>query len=273
MPLSDQIVKLRLVLLTAVFALAGFVLEIGPVGGVFSLVNKHLRIIDALSIEVQTLGFLAYLALPASALVGLHPFEEEPTRKDTPPVAAPLHTAPKGEAAGEQVRVRPELHQLRMLFTALGGYTLLKWLSLTLMMRFDLDPAERLHLFNFGFFFIALAWLMMWQFLRWFAQSRRWERLEVELVGVDISGVVAIIVLLAPLVFFINLFRGAVSAPLSLLITTALLYLTIAAAAALLWRARPSRLPQTIIGLYLCEGVIILLTILLAALELGIAGG
>ena len=183
MTLSDQQVKLRLVLLVTAFALVGFVLEIGPVGGVFSLVNKHLRIFEALSIELQTFGFLAYLALPASALVGLHPMEEEPTPKEPPPGEASLHPAGKGEAAREQVRVRPEWHQMRMIFIALGGYTLLKGCSLIFLSHFNLNPAERLHLFNFGFFYVALAWLVMWQFLRWYAHRRHWVRLQADWWG------------------------------------------------------------------------------------------
>ena len=272
MKLSDQMVKLRLVLLTAAFALVGFVLEIGPVGGVFSLVNKHLHILEALSIELQTCGFLAYLALPASAFFGLHPMEEEPTPKEPPPGEPSLETGGHGEAAGEQVRVRPEFHQMRMIFIALGGYTLLKGISLIFMTRFNLNPAERLHLFNFGFFYVALAWLVMWQFLRWFAQRRRWVRLQAELVGVDITGIVAVLLMLVPLLFLINLIRGAVSAPLSLQIPTVLLYMTIAAASTVLWFARPFSLRRTIIGLLVCGGVMVLLTVALALLERSIAG-
>ncbi len=270
MKLTDQTVKLRIVLLTAAFALVGFVLEIGPVGGVFSLINKHQRIADALTLELQTFGFLAYLALAASAFVGLHPSEEEPTPKETPPGEPALKAAGKGDTAGEEVRVRPELHQMRMIFTALGGYTLFKGISLMLMAHYGIDIAERLRLFNFGFFYVALAWLVMWQYLRWYAQRRKWIRLQAELVGVDVTRVVAVIVLLTPLLFAINLARGVVGGAHVLEITAGLLYLVIVIAAILLWLSRPFTLRQTIIGLLICSGAIVLLTALLAILEFSV---
>ena len=63
-----------------VATLIGFVLEIGPVAGIFPVVV-------ALSLELPTLGFLPYLALAASAAVGLHLSEEEPTPKEKKPEA------------------------------------------------------------------------------------------------------------------------------------------------------------------------------------------
>ena len=267
MKLSDQAVKFRLVLLAAAFALVGFVLELGPVGGVFSLMNKHERIIDALSIELSAFGYLAYLALAASAFVGLHPTEVEPTPKEPPPGEPSLKAAGKGEVAGEQIRVRPELHQMRMIFIALGGYALLKGISLNLMAQNGVDITMRLQLFKFGFVYVALAWFVMWQFLRWFAQRRRWVRLQAELVGADITRVVAIIILLAPAFFAIELAYGTVKTQTTLLLPTLLLYLVVVAASLLLWRARPLTLRRTVIGLLVCGAVIVLLTCVLGVLE------
>ncbi len=258
---TDQAVKFRLVLLTAAFALVGFVLELGPVGGVFSLMNKHARIIDALSMEWSVFGFLAYLSLAASAFVGLHPTEEEPTPKEPPQGEPSLKTAGKGEVAGEQVRARPELHQMRMIFIALGVYALLKWISLNLLAaQYGVDMASRLQLFKFGFIYVALAWLVMWQFLRWFAQRRRWVRLQAELVGADITRVVAIILLLAPALFLIELVHGTVNMHFWLLFPTLLLYLVIVVVSWLLWHAHPLTLRRTVVGLLICSALIVLCT-------------
>lgn len=268
---TDQTVKLRLVLLTAALGMLGFILEIGPVGGVFALINKGLRITTALSYELQALGFLAYLALAASAFVGLHPTEDEPTPKEKPPGEPALKSANESEVAGEQVRVRPDLHQMRMIFSALGGYALLKAVSLTLMTRFGLHAAQQLQLFNFGFFFTALGWLLLWQFLRWYAQRRRWIRLQAELVGADVNKVVAVIIMLKPLIFLVNLVRGEGSNGL-VTFTSLLIYLAVAGIAVLVWLARPLTLRRTLIGISLCGGVILLLTIVLAVLELYVTG-
>jgi len=267
MKLPDQTVKFRLVLLTAAFALVGFVLELGPVGRIFSLINKHERIIDALTIELSVFGFLAYLALAASAFVGLHMTEDEPTPKEPLPGEPSLKTAGKGEVAGEQIRVRPELHQMRMIVIALGGYALFKCLSISLMEQYGIDISRRLMLFKFGCVYVALGWLVMWQFLRWYAQRRRWVRLQAELVGADITRVVAIMLLLAPSLFAIELVHGTINTNLLLLLPTLLIYLVIMAASFLLWHARPLTLRRTVIGLLICGVLIVLLTGTLGVLE------
>jgi len=270
---SDQTLKWQLVLLTAAFALVGFVLELGPVGGVFSLINGGRPIADGASIELQALGFLAYLALAASAIVGLHPNEDEPTPKEPPPGEPALKSANENETAGEQVRVRPELQQMRMIFTALGGYTLLKVISLMLMTHLGLNPAARLPLFNFGFFYTALGWLVLWQFLRWYAQRRRWVRLQAELVGADITPIVGVVIILEPLFFLISLASGRLHGSGTLLLLTGLLQLTILIAAAFLWFARPLTLKRTVTSLLICGGVIVVLTVMMAIIERSITGG
>ena len=261
--ISDQTAKLYLVLMTAALALIGFVLEIGPVAAVFP------SVLTALALELPTFGFLPYLALAASAAVGLHLFEEEPTPKEKPP-ATPGQPLPEGEAVGQQVRVRPELHQSRMFFTALVGYALLKGVNLALMWQ----PAQAaginlLRAFSFGFVYVALGWFVMWQFLRWYARRRKWIRLQDELVGGDVTRIIAVVALINPVIFVVRdmvLQRLALSPPV---ITNLLLHLSLMAMAALLWYAHPVILRRTVAGLFAVGGAIILLTILQAILNGG----
>jgi len=263
---NDQLAKTHLVLITAVLALVGFVLEIGPVAGaVFP------TIAIALALELSTLGFLPYLALAASAAVGLHLTEEEPTPKEKKSEVpeAPQPT-PEGEMVGQRVRVRPDLHQMRMIFTALGGYAVLKGLTLALMwpqatVHYGILPEQLLYLFQFGFVYVALGWLVMWQFLRWYAQRRKWVRLQEELVGGNVTQVVALFVLIKPVINIGNIVVRF--SPTPSLVIAILLNLAVIAAAWLLWAARPVTLRRTVVGLLTVGGVIILLTVIYAILK------
>ncbi len=265
---TDQVVKLQIVLITAVLSLVGFLLEVGPVG-VFPLVSI------GLALELPTLGFLPYLALAASAAIGLHLPEQEPTLKEKPPepTTTPLKATSEGEMAEGQVRtrVRPELHQSRMVVTAMGGFIVLKGLNLAMMWPLTASSGitfEQLtRAFEFGFIFMSVAWMIMWQFLRWFAQRKRWIRLQDELIGADINRIMAVVVLLRPLLYFgAAFFRGF---PYVSPLLTTLLELSVAAIAVLLWFARPLTLRRTITGLLIVEGVILLLTVALVIVERG----
>jgi len=261
---SDQTAKLRLVSITAALSLVGFVLEIGPVAGVFPSVFL------GLALELPTLGFLPYLALAASAAVGLHLSEEEPTPKEKKPETPNVQPTPEGEMVGQQVRVRPELHQLRMVFTALGGYALLKGLNLALMwpqaIRYGIGPGQLLYAYEFGFVFVALGWFVMWQFLRWYAQRRKWVRLQEELVGGNVTQLIAVFILIKPFVNILTMILQRIT-PNPLVITAILLNLAVAAAAWLLWTARPVTMRRTVVGLLTTGGIIVLLTILRAIAE------
>ncbi len=259
---SDQISKLRLVYITALLSLLGFVLEIGPVAGVFP------QVLAALMLELPTLGFLPYLALAASAAVGLHLGEDEPKPKEPPKPEQPAIQAPEGEMAGERVRVRPDLHQLRMLFTAMGGFVLLKALNLAMMWPHAGGQYNLVLAFEFGFLFTTLGWFVMWQFLRWYAQRRKWVRLQQELVGGDVTRVIAVVILIKPIIYFIYTFgiqRLLPNRPQVIL--DILLYLAVVAGAVVLWNARPLSFRRTLIGLFIVGALIVVLTVLRALLE------
>lgn len=262
---TDQTAKLHCVLIAAALGLVGFLLEVGPVGGVFSLTASGLPIFTGLTLELLTLGFLAYLALAASTAVGLHLSEEEPTPKEGPrePTEA---TAGAGPAVGERVAVRPELHQMRMYFTALGGYAILKGMNVLLLSRYGLTTGQLTRLFEFGFIFTALGWFVLWQFLRWYAQRRRWVRLQAELIGGDVTQLVAVAVLVKPLVFFFTTARNGL-APGLLTVLAVLLHLSIVATALLLWSARPLTLRRTLISLGVVGVAVLFLTLALAIAE------
>ncbi|HOF89800.1 MAG TPA: hypothetical protein PLZ36_17110, partial [Armatimonadota bacterium] len=219
---TDATRKYRIVLIVGALSLIGFVLEVGPLGGVFSLANSGPPVASALTLELAALGFLAYLALAASAAVGLHLGEEEPKpkekddaeRRPPEPVIGTVEMPHKPEGAAEGVRVRPDLHQLRMFFTALAGYSLLKGISLSLMLGaaapYGIGLAALLRAFSFGLTVIAIGWFLLWQFLRWYAQEQRWVRLQDELVGGDVFRAVAAVLLLKPAIFLYGLLAGAV---------------------------------------------------------------
>jgi len=259
---SDQTAKMHLVLITAALSLVGFVLEIGPFAGIFP-------VIVGLPLELPTLGFLPYLALAASAAVGLHISEEEPTPKEKKPEVPEVRPTPEGEMVGQRVRVRPELAQMRMVFTALGGYALLKGINLALMWPLvaaqgsAVSPEQLLSAFQFGFIYVALGWFVMWQFLRWYAQRRKWVRLQEELVGGNVTYIIAFFILIKPVINLI--LKSYALSPL--IITEVLLNLAVLAAAWLLWTARSVTMRRTIVGLLTIGGAIVLITIALAFIE------
>jgi hypothetical protein len=270
---TDQIVKWRIVLLVAAFSLLGFVLELGPVCGVFSLLSQGRPIVTGLTMELASLGFLGYLALAASAAIGLHAAEDEPIAKERkmPEPTEPLPPLGEGESAQEQVRIRPELHQLRMLFTALGGYVLLKGISLLLMwpsaQRAGISSGALLHLFQCGFLFVALGWFILWHFLRWYARQRKWERLQDELVGADATKILAAIILLRPLIYFVIPATHGLTLNIQPILSL-LLEVSLVCFATFLYFARPYRLRRTVISLGITGGVMIVLTIALAVAEI-----
>jgi len=259
---SDSTVKLRIVYLTAALSLVGFFLEVGPVGGTFQLVTTGFRL------ELSTLGFLAYLALAASAAYGLHLFEDEPTPREDKQPATPLKAGGDGGEIREYVRTRPEMHQLRMFFIALGGYTVLKGLTLALIwpQAASLNVVP-LAAFEFGLAYVGIGWFILMQFLRWYAMRRRWIRLQDELLGVDVPQIIAVAILLKPLFFFVTAsMKGQLLAgPLYLM--SDLLHLCVVAVAVLLWFARPYTMRRTLAGLSATGGIITLLTIGLVVIE------
>ncbi len=258
----DRQRKLQLVLITAAFSLVGFLLEVGPVSGVFT--SPAL----GLSLELPALGFFAYFALAASAAVGLHLGEDEPiVRKPEEEEATPSTR----EAVRERVRVRPEMHQLRMFFTALGGYTVLKAISLLALAPaaslYNIGANDLMRVFIFGFAFVALSWFVLWQLLRWYAESRGWTRLRDELIGGSVTPMIAVVLALKPLIFFVNSLRQhqLFTGPRSTLIIV--LHLLVLILAVLLWRVRPATLRSTTIGLLATGGAIAVMTVLLAIVD------
>jgi len=270
---TDQIIKWRLVLLTAVFSLLGFVLELGPVCGVFSLVSQGRPIFTGLTMELTSLGFLGYLALAAAAAVGLRASEEEPISKKVkmPDPSGSLPTLGNGDSVQMRERVRPELHQLRMLLTGLGGYVILKGCSLVLMwplaLRAGLTVGMLIRLFQFGFLYVALGWFAIWQYLRWFAQRRKWLRLQDELVGADVSTFLALIILMRPIVYGVLLPTHGLSLHLQPILAL-LLQLAIAGFAVIIFLSRPYLLRWTRIALSVNASIMLALTIALAIAEL-----
>jgi hypothetical protein len=267
-PPSDQVCKFRIILLTAGFSLFGFILEISPIGGAFFWAH------EGFAIELPAMGFLAYLALAAAAVVGLHPGEVEPTPKEPPDSVKPKLTG-KGDAVGEHAQIRPELHQSKMFFTALVGYSLLKGASIAWMWHNTriIVISENLWAgLQFGFFYIAIAWFILWQFLRWYAYQRKWIRLQAELVGGNVSHFIALLILLKVAVYLIHSaardqFTFDVLGILSLL-----LHLLLVPIALLLWLARPATLRKTLFGLAINSSIIVILTIFLAIIEGKYAG-
>ncbi len=278
---TDATRKYRIVLIVGAMALIGFFLEVGPLGGAFSLANSGLPVSNALTIELAALGFLAYLALAASAAVGLHLGEEEPTPKEKEkpeespappePIIGKIEMPPEPNGAAEGIRVRPELHQMRMFFTALGGYSLLKGISLSLMLgpaaQYGVGLAPLLQAFSFGLLVTAIGWFLLWQFLRWYAIEKRWVRLQDELVGGDVFRAIAVVLLLKPVLFAYGLVTGAVPVTGVLLALTGVLYLAPVVAAYLLWTSSPKTYRGTLRGLAITGGLAALLTLALALVE------
>ncbi|HEY3417138.1 MAG TPA: hypothetical protein VGM23_09670, partial [Armatimonadota bacterium] len=202
----------------------------------------------------------------------LHFFETEPRPKEPPKEPGKVTPSPTGGAVGEHTAVRPELHQFRMFLTALGGYLILKGLSFAFMwpyasQRFGVEPGTLLEAFRFGFFFVALSWFILWQFLRWIAIRQRWIRLQQELVGGDVARMIAVLVLVVPIYYLIRtVIHGQLGAgPQNTL--ALLLHLTLVAVAYFLWTAWPVNLRRTIIGLLSTGGVIVVLSIILVMVE------
>ncbi len=267
--------KLYIILFTALFGLFGFLLECGPVGGAFGLALGGPTVFTGLSVELQSFGFLAYLALAVAVTLGLHLGETEPTLRE--PTKEEQRQEPDVELVVDRTypRVRPELHQLRIMGAALLGFAALKLLSLLwLNARFEnlLGIAGFTRLFEFGLVYIALGWFLTWQFLRDAAAQYRWVRIQEELMGGNTSKAVAAIVLLKPLWFVIialrdpRLLAGTVGG------LTLLLHLGLIAFAVVLWTHRPAALRRTLVGLATCGVGMLLLTLILAFTERALTG-
>lgn len=274
---TDQQKKWKLVFWATGFAFVGFVLEIGPLGGIYSLLNSGPPVLTALLDELAALGFLAYLSLPAAALIGLHINEDEITPKKEGQDSEQLTASQGGGGVMEKVRVRPELHQLRMLATAIIGYSLFKIISLLLLYRsmetYGLSTVSMVQLFNFGFGFVALGWFALCQFLRWYAQRQQWTRIQDELLGVDVTRVLAVLIMLRPLGYLIStIARGSLLFGASSYLTLAQV-LTLFTASVILWFARPYNLKRTIIGLATCGILLVLLTVVLIIFEHRVVSG
>jgi len=283
---SDQHIKLRIVLYCALFGLLGFLLEVSPVGGVFGSSLGGPPVFTAFTWELQSLGFLAYLALAAAAAVGLHLAEKEPVPKEPEekkqdgdaaqrqpsPFAPEMPEAPD-VAERTYPRVRPETHQLRMMASALLGYSALKWMSLTLMgQRFGLDLGHLSRLFETGLIFTALGWLLLWQFLRWYAAERQWIRLQEELIGGDVARPVALAILIKPLLFAYAVLANPLLVAGTRGLLVILLYLSLSALAVILWHARPGQLTRTLSTLAGAGIVFFLITLALGIVEQRLSG-
>lgn len=269
--LTDQQKKWRLVFWATGFAVIGFVLEVGPLGGIYSLLNSGPPVFTSLLAELAALGFLAYLSLPAAALIGLHINEDEVTPKEGSAEEGKFSASQDGDGVIQKVRVRPELHQLRMLATAIIGYSLFKITSLLLLYRgvesYGLSPISLVQLFNFGFGFVALGWFALWQFLRWYAQKQQWTRIQDELIGADMSRILAVLISLRPLVYLISVItHGSLLYSVASYLTLGMV-LTVLAASVILWFARPYTLKRTIVGLASCGVLLVLLTVWLGIVE------
>jgi hypothetical protein len=268
--MTDQERKLNIVLITTLWGLLGFVLECGPVGGVFGLALSGPPVTAGFTVELQSFGFLAYLALAAAVTLGLHLGEAEPTLRE--PTPDELRRDPEAGPVADRTfpRVRPELHQLRIMATALLGFTALKLVSLAWMSaRFEdiIGIGGITRLFEFGLVYIALGWFLFWQFAREYAASRQWARMVNELMGGTVSKAVAVVALVKPLWYIVAGLRDPRLLAGTVGILTLALHLSLVLIAVVLWTARPTTLRRTLYGLEASGGVVLVLTVLLAIVE------
>lgn len=271
MATPDRVRKLHIVLVAAGYGLVGFFLQAGPLGNVFTLLNGAPTVFSALGMLLTACGFLAFLTLAGSAAVGLHLGEDE--EKPGDPEKEPTAVIEDKPADEIRVRMRPELHQLRMIITALGGYIVLQSASLTVLhFRDRVEIGALVALFNFGLFYTAVGWFLLWQFCRWYAQQKRWLRLQDELVGMDSVRLVAVVLAVKPLIFLFTLPAKITQAPALLLSLSSLSYALWAAAAVLIWLSRRETMRLTAILLAIAGAILVLLTLVMGIVEMTIIG-
>ncbi len=271
MPTPDRIRKLRIVLVAALYGLIGFFLQAGPLGGVFSLLNDGRPVFSGLGILLAAGSFLAYLAIAGSAAIGLHMGEEE--EKPGEPEKEPTTSIDNTPGDDIRVRVRPELHQLRMIITALGGYMVLQAISLTVLhLRDGIDTGVLVALFNFGLYYTAIGWFLLWQFLRWYAQEKKWLRLQDELIGMDAVRLVAVVLAVKPLGFLLVLPVKIATTSSLLLAFSGVSFGVLLLAAVVLWQARRETLRLTVLMLASFGVALLLLTFAVGFVELAMTG-
>lgn len=260
---SDIVVKKKAIMVVALISLFGYILEMGPIGHAWQLT------ILGFGYTLPVLGFLPYLSLTMSAAIGLRVTEHEYRHKeDEEEEDMEINITSEGEAVREKVAVKPDLHQLRMIITALGGYAILRVIS-----NFFLSSMYPTVYFNslvngfeFGFYYTAFSWLVLWQFMRWFTLLHKWRRLYQELVGSDINKFLAIVIggtVLFSLYRCINEgFSFAVADILKILII-----ISLGGIAYLIWHSRPFNLSKTLINSGWIVLLITVLTIFLVPAE------
>lgn len=258
---SDIVVKRKAILVVAVFSLFGYILEMGPIGHAWQLA------ILGFGYTLPVLGFLPYFALTMSAAIGLRITEYE-YRHNEDEKEKQINLTPEGEGIREKIAVRPDLHQLRMIIAALGGYVILRAISnfFLSVMYPSVYVGSLFNAFEFGFYYTLFSWFVLWQFIRWFVLLRKWGRLYQELVGADINKFLAIVIL-GVVVFsiyrnFINGFSLNIVDILNILIM-----ISVAGMAYLVWQSRPYRLRKTLVKIGWIMLLITILTIFLVPAE------
>ncbi len=258
---SDIIIKRKAILIIALFSLLGYILEMGPISHAWQLA------ILGFGYTLPVLGFLPYFALTMSAAIGLRVTEYEYRSKENEDDKE-LNMTPDGQIIREKCAVRPDLHQLRMIITALGGYVILRVIS-NFCLSFMYPGVyinSLINGFEFGFYYTLFSWFVLWQFMRWFALLRKWQRIHQELVGADINKFLAIVI--GGVVAF-SLYRSVIYG-LSFNIADVLnllIMLSVGFIAYLMWQTRPYRLRKTLINIGWVSLLITILTIFLVPAE------
>ncbi|MEI7831774.1 MAG: hypothetical protein WCJ56_01030 [bacterium] len=271
MPTPDRVRKLQIVLIAALYGLVGFFLQAGPVGGVFSLLNGGRPVFSGMGILLSACSFLAFLAVACSAAIGLHLGEEE--EKPGEPEKDPTTSIEDTPGENIRARIRPELHQLRMIITALGGYMALQAISLTVLhLRDGIETGVLVALFNFGLYYTAIGWFLLWQFLRWYAQEKKWLRLQDELIGMDAVRLVAVVLAIQPLGFLLVLPVKIATTPSLLLSLTSISFGVLLLAAVVLWQSRRATMRLTALMLASFGVTLVLLTFAVGFVEMAMIG-
>ncbi len=260
-PDSDIVAKRKIILIVALFSLFGYILEMGPIAHAWQLT------ILGFGYTLPVLGFLPYFSLAMSAAIGLRINEYEYRRDDDKEVKN-FKISPEGEMIKEKCAVRPDLHQLRMIIAALGGYAILRAISNYCLS--EMYPGIYLEsLFNgfkFGFFYIILSWFILWHFMRWYAMLRKWRRLTQELVGADSNKFFAIIIFGILLFSCFKNYIDGISFNMTDMLNIAIL-ISFAGIAYFIWHSRPYNLRKTVVNIGWVALLITVLTILLVPAE------
>lgn len=246
--------------MVAMLSLFGYVLEMGPIAHVWQLT------ILGFGYTLPVLGFLPYFSLTMSAAIGLRINEYEYRRKDEDDKN--INLTPEGEAIKEKCAVRPDLHQLRMIIAALGGYAILRVISnfFISLMYPGIFVDSLFDSFKFGFFYIIISWFLLWHFLRWYTILHKWRRLTQELVGADSTKFLAIIITGIFLFSFYKFFINGIS--LNIIdILSLVIMISFFGIIYLVWQSRPYNLRRTVVNMGWVAILITVLTILLVPAE------